>query len=467
MTANSHLTVGTTAHRSHLSHFAQRVGHPSHRPPPPPPRATVRNASSLPPFLFVIKGERASSTHWLQAILVGTWGAAVVNDGDKVSACQSCQRAAEYQRVDTQCGSTSRSCNCHTACLTCPLGAHEPPKALGCCWKHGLASDGCTYRAKTRPIHVCVARSPYAWLVSMHKHHYELQPQAAGLHMESLPFGTFLRTPVTDGHESYRKTVRDYQRAEFASPVDVWASRLRSYLELSGPKLLLPRAKLYEGAASLDAALRPLAALGVPMRPVVWPAFTSHDCKFSKAFTEDGFRAPASAPTRLSPPVPPPPLCPRPTCVRAPLATGRAAREDDEASWAPSFSQADLDYVNARLGDEELGAFGMRKVLTSNSTGGRRSGGGGGAFGGAVDLALSLTQHMNEGVGCAARLHAVTCAGCVHTAVQYRAWSMPRCAPPTLRGDESARDSRRTHGTRGRAENVRRNGVRSHVPVLL
>jgi hypothetical protein len=132
--------------------------------------------------------------------------------------------------------------------------------------------------------------------------------------------------------------------------VDVWSSKVHSCIAFDGPRVLVPRASLYGGQEAIEAALRPLRSYGVPPRPVALPRLEGADNKYAGLFGMKQFE--------------------------------HAAREDDEAAWIGEFSQADLDFVNARLRDDDLAAFGLRKTL--------RAPGGGGALRGDGDFVQEI-----------------------------------------------------------------------------
>ena len=93
-------------------------------------------------------------------------------------------------------------------------------------WKHGLATTPKRLAREDRHrrqslAFVTVTKNPYAWLLSLHRRPYH------PTHPGALDFETFLATP-------WRTVGRDnMHRVTLKSPVELWNTKNRSYLELA------------------------------------------------------------------------------------------------------------------------------------------------------------------------------------------------------------------------------------------
>lgn len=87
-------------------------------------------------------------------------------------------------------------------------------------WKHALApSPELLQRASCQPHFVSVAKNPYAWLLSMYRRPYH------GMHAPA-SFDEFLVTP-------WPTVRRERHPGPFASPIEMWNEKNKSYIDLS------------------------------------------------------------------------------------------------------------------------------------------------------------------------------------------------------------------------------------------
>ena len=192
-----------------------------------------------------------------------------------------------------------------------------------CCWKHGALDPTCRYTPRVS-AYVIAVREPYAWLAAMHREPYEY------LGSRKLSFAEFLRRPYAEKPPYYLRTSRH------ADPVAIWVKCVRSYFALP------PAARLFVHIDDLFDLRRlgsqlspPLLRMGFVRRPgltgLVYPPWATEVARYNKywgRFDHAGF-------------------------VRAKL-------QLDNRSWAWQYTQADLDYINARIPETLLVSLGMR-----------------------------------------------------------------------------------------------------------
>lgn len=195
-----------------------------------------------------------------------------------------------------------------------------------CCWKHGVACSADAY-APPMTVMVALVRSPYPFLLALHKDPYESDYGA-----KQMSFSEFLRSPWSSRPPYYSK----YEHA--ANPVELWVQKMRSYQKYPGEKVVVRTSDLFlinvleQKLAELD-QLGFRRALGKELQ---YPEFTesSDESKWEGKFSRSGF-------------------------IHAALAT-------KQSSWLGEYNQADLDFVNSELkrlgGFELLSWAGMNRV---------------------------------------------------------------------------------------------------------
>ena len=204
-------------------------------------------------------------------------------------------------------------CTCTAATHT----LHTLPQANSdfCCWKHGVA---CSADAYAPPVTAMVAlvRSPYPFLLALHKDPYESDYGA-----KQMSFSEFLRSPWSSRPPYYSK----YEHA--ANPVELWVQKMRSYQKYPGEKVVVRTSDLFL-IDVLEQKLAKLDQLGFKRalgKELQYPEFTesSDESKWEGKFSRSGF-------------------------IHAALAT-------KQSSWLGEYNQADLDFVNSEL--KRLGGF--------------------------------------------------------------------------------------------------------------
>ena len=113
-------------------------------------RSTVGTAgsSSYAPPMLVLKGERHTGTNFLKLNLVRNFGEHVFDRPRNMSgALGGAASNADHPSV---------------------VGLDPTPTTM-CEWKHGYAHDSCQYRSDPATAYVTLARSPYPWLLSLHR----------------------------------------------------------------------------------------------------------------------------------------------------------------------------------------------------------------------------------------------------------------------------------------------------------
>ena len=133
-----------------------------------------------------------------------------------------------------------------------------------CCSKHGTPSLKCIYEPPVAAI-VVIVRSPYSWLVAMHKRCYCQLAEGQA----NLSFSAFLRAPLVLGTYAERSVqLHTCGAAGCENPIAHWVASARSILQVlpNGERLFL--ALRYEDLFSrrrlTTNLFRPLLARGVP-----------------------------------------------------------------------------------------------------------------------------------------------------------------------------------------------------------
>lgn len=184
-----------------------------------------------------------------------------------------------------------------------------------CCWKHGVACRADDYAPPTT-VMVALVRSPYPFLLALHKDPYESNYGA-----KQMPFSEFLRQPWSSRPPYYS----NYERA--ANPVELWVKKMRSYQNYTGEKVVVRTSDLFS-IDVLEQKLSRLDSLGFKRAwgaELQYPEFTddSDQSKWSGKFSSSGF-------------------------VRAALAT-------KQSTWLGEYTQSDIEFINSEL--ERLGGF--------------------------------------------------------------------------------------------------------------
>ena len=180
---------------------------------------------------LILKGERHTGTNLLQSIITTNLG----YDG---------------QVLDLD--ATYRFC----------FSPPEVRNGTNCCWKHGFVDDKCDRAYKSsQPAFLLLVRSVYPWLVAMHREPYEYNGPnfPAPYNQSDQNFSAFLRAPANyervwlADHPSnaYRMTskydgvylVEPYQHA---NPIVMWRDKMKSYLNLRTPKVLVTHDDMYD-----------------------------------------------------------------------------------------------------------------------------------------------------------------------------------------------------------------------------
>ena len=131
----------------------------------------------------------------------------------------------------------------------CSRTVERASAGLCCCCKHGYGAASCN--ASFTPgvaAHVVTVRHPFTWLVQMH--HVTYEDDAS----HEKPFGAWLRAPITSNRYCYNL---DEYADTVATPVDLWIAKVKSYIGLPDPKVLMPMDTMFD-EEKLVAALRPL-----------------------------------------------------------------------------------------------------------------------------------------------------------------------------------------------------------------
>ena len=163
---------------------------------------------------------------------------------------------------------------------------------------------------------VALVRSPYPFLLALHKDPYESDYGA-----KQMSFSEFLRSPWSSRPPYYSK----YEHA--ANPVELWVQKMRSYHKYPGEKVVVRTSDLFL-IDVLEQKLAKLDQLGFKRalgKELQYPEFTesSDESKWEGKFSRSGF-------------------------IHAALAT-------KQSSWLGEYNQADLDFVNSEL--KRLGGF--------------------------------------------------------------------------------------------------------------
>ena len=199
-----------------------------------------------------------------------------------------------------------------------------------CCWKHGVACSADVYAPPTT-VMVALVRSPYPFLLALHKDPYESDYGA-----KQMAFSEFVRSPWSSRPPYYSK----YEHA--VNPVELWVQKMRSYQKYSGEKVVVRTSDLFS-IDVLEQKLSKLDELGFKRavgKEVQYPEFTesSDESKWEGKFSRSGF-------------------------IHAALAT-------KQSTWLGEYNQADLDFVNSELkrlgGFELLSWAGMNRVDVAN-----------------------------------------------------------------------------------------------------
>ena len=165
---------------------------------------SVRASSSSFPAL-VLKGERHTGTHWLAHILRHNF-------------------PAEHQRLHVEPTVPEDGC------------PFEQPfdyaNLTMCCWTSGLADDRCVYDPQPT-VYVFLVRHPYPWLLSMKAHPYEYDRDAAEMETSE-----YMRLPFTQFAQE--------QIGSYANPLQMYNAKVRSYLAVTSPKIILHHEDLYD-----------------------------------------------------------------------------------------------------------------------------------------------------------------------------------------------------------------------------
>ena len=194
-----------------------------------------------------------------------------------------------------------------------------------CCWKHGELDPTCRYTPRVS-AYVITVREPYAWLAAMHREPYGY------LGSRKLTFAEFMRRPYAEKPPYY------LHRTRHADPVAIWAKCVRSYFALPPAARLFVQINDLFDLVRLGSQLSPLLLrMGFVRRlgltALVYPPWATELTKYNKywgRFDHAGF---VHAKLQLS-----------------------------NRSWAWQYTQADLDYINARIPEKLLVRLGMRLV---------------------------------------------------------------------------------------------------------
>jgi hypothetical protein len=121
-------------------------------------------------------------------------------------------------------------------------------------WKHACAPTrvyvGLHADASRSIVFVVTSKNPYSWLLSMWRHPYHY------LGAKPATFNAFLRRPWgVVGRENFEGCGGDPQRharhqQHFASPVDLWNRKLRSWAQLAAPHVAKVEAEHALGPAA-------------------------------------------------------------------------------------------------------------------------------------------------------------------------------------------------------------------------
>lgn len=196
-----------------------------------------------------------------------------------------------------------------------------------CCWTHGYASDTCA-NAFVPPLTamILVVRNPYSWLAAMHVDPYEHDgPVPANM-------SQFLRQEFSYTPQQY-PGVSDSK----ASAVALWNAKVDSYLELNRTRhVVITHDELYD-ADALTEKLRPLTQSGGFYPPgsgermsfdAILDAVTND--KMSGEFSRSAFDS--------------------------------ARRYEQARSWLSYFTDDDLAFINAAVGEERMRRFGFETL---------------------------------------------------------------------------------------------------------
>ena len=242
-------------------------------------------------------------------------------------------------------------------------------QGLNCCWKHGFADDRCTPAYKTaKPAYLFLVRSVYPWLLAMHREPYEYNgprhPEAYAQSQQN--FSSFLRAPASyervwlaeHPSNAYRLTSKydgTYLVEPYThdNPVAMWRDKMRSYLNVSAPKVIVTHDEMYD-QQKLSSKLNGLSNGGFHFIPgkynetsglFAFPPMDDSDSlgdKYTRKFTRKKFEQ-------------------------------SKADSDANKRWLASFTQADLDFVNSQLDEglmRQLGLDIVRSVMVTDLAGG-------------------------------------------------------------------------------------------------
>ena len=289
---------------------------------------------------LMLRGERHTGTNFLDAIVQANLRRAPLHQREvaALAAPLRARKCYDFFGVSTpcyvphgpfsgcvaQCADPARSqCASPSDPLRTGSASALRPSSY-CCWKHGPIDPTCQYTPRASAYIISV-REPYAWLAAMHREPYEY------LGSRNLRFGEFLRRPYAEKPPYYLRLARH------ADPVTMWAERVRSYFALPPAARLFVHIDELFDLDRLSVQLSPLLRMGFLRRPgqsaLVYPPWAKELSKYNKywgRFDHAGFV--------------------------------RAKRQLSNRSWAWQYTQADLDYANARIPEELLAGLGMRRV---------------------------------------------------------------------------------------------------------
>ena len=290
---------------------------------------------------LMLRGERHTGTNFLDAIVQYNFRRAPRHQG-AVAALAAPHRARQcynffgvsspcyvphgpFSGCVAQCAdATLKQCANPSDRLRIDSASALRPSSY-CCWKHGALDPTCRYTPRVS-AYVIAVREPYAWLAAMHREPYEY------LGSRKLSFAEFLRRPYAEKPPYY------LHRTRHADPVAIWAKCVRSYFALPPAARLFVQIDDLFDLVRLGSQLSPLLLrMGFVRRPgltaLVYPPWATGLTKYNKywgRFDHAGF---VHAKLQLS-----------------------------NRSWAWQYTQADLDYINARIPEKLLVRLGMRLV---------------------------------------------------------------------------------------------------------
>jgi hypothetical protein len=301
--------------------------------------ATALLRTSVPSLM--LRGERHTGTNFLDAIVQYNFWRAPKHQRavTALAAPLRARKCYNFKGVSTPCyvphgpfsgcvaqcaDPTAKQCANSSDRLRTDSASALRPSSY-CCWKHGALDPTCRYIPRVS-AYVIAVREPYAWLAAMHREPYEY------LGSRKLSFAEFLRRPYAEKPAYY------LQRTRHADPVAIWAKCVRSYLALPPAARLFVHIDDLFDLVRLGSQLSPLLLrMGFVRRPgltaLVYPPWATELNQYNKywgRFDHAGF---VHAKHLLS-----------------------------NRSWAWQYTQADLDYINARIPETLLASLGMRLV---------------------------------------------------------------------------------------------------------